>query len=224
MLDELAAAIAAHGLLLRGGFHPNPADGVPSLPGGESAATLVIVGNAGPALWEVFSAAAEAQDGAPHPLDRWTRRVLTPLAAAFEATALFAFGGPPHLPIQRWAQRAEPVHASPLGMLIHPVYGLWHAYRGALAFRDRLALPEPYGQASPCETCAARPCLDACPVGAFGAAGYDVAACRSHLASGAGAACFAAACLARAACPIGRQYAYGPAQAAFHTRAFARTP
>src|SRR4030095_137820 len=41
----------------------------------------------------------------------------------------------------RWAMRAEAVAPSPLGILIHPDYGLWHAYRGALAFAERLALP-----------------------------------------------------------------------------------
>ena len=30
---------------------------------------------------------------------------------------------------------------SPLGILIHPDWGLWHSYRGALAFRERLDLP-----------------------------------------------------------------------------------
>lgn len=221
ILEKLTAALAAQGLLFRGGFHPLPDDGVPSPPEGTPAGTLVMVGNAGPAFWDTFRAAPEAQDGAAHPMDRWTRRVLSALAAEVEATPLLPFGDPPHLPFQRWAMRAEPVHASPLGMLIHPVYGLWHAYRGALAFRQRLAVPQRPDLASPCDGCAARPCLSACPVEAFTAAGYDVARCRSHLATAAGGACFAAGCLARAACPIGRQHAYGPGQAAFHMRAFA---
>jgi ferredoxin len=223
VLQELAEAVAAQGLLLRGGFHPRPEDGVPPLADGKPSATLLMIGNAGAALWRRFSAAPEAGDGAAHPLDRWTLRVVGALAAQAGATALFPFGGPPWLPFQRWALRAEPVHVSPLGMLIHPVYGLWHAYRGALAFAERLALPPQEAAASPCDSCAGRPCLRACPVAAFSPAGYDVAACRSHLAGVAGGGCFAAACLARAACPVGRQYAYGPGQATFHMRAFAGT-
>ena len=221
-LEEIGASLGREGLLLRGGFHPTRADGVPPLPGGAATVTLVVIGNAGPALWHRFSSAPEFGDGAANPLDRWTRRVVSALAAACGAAPLFPFGGPPWLPFQRWARRADAVHASPLGMLIHPTYGLWHAYRGALAFAERLPLPPRDEAASPCDSCLARPCLTACPVGAFTGAGYDVAACRSHLAAGA-PACFDAGCLARAACPVGGQYAYAPDQGAFHMRAFAGT-
>ncbi|MEQ8602182.1 MAG: ferredoxin [Marivibrio sp.] len=215
-LASLAAALVPHGLLLRGGFHPGPEDGF------EDAATLVMIGAAGPAFWRAFEAYAY-EDGAPHPMDRWTRRTLTPIAGALDARALFPFDGPPHHPFQRWAQRAEAVHPSPLGLLIHPEYGLWHAYRAAFAFRERLDLPTHARRPSPCASCAERPCLSACPVGAFSAeTGYDVPACTSHLRSPQGESCRTAGCQARRACPIGRSYAYDSAQAAFHMKAFER--
>ena len=53
----------------------------------------------------------------------------------------------------RWAQRAEPLHPSPLGVLIHPVHGLWHAYRGALAFAEPIELPPRADLPSPCASC-----------------------------------------------------------------------
>ena len=40
---------------------------------------------------------------------------------------------------------------SPLGILIHPEFGLWHALRGALLFRDRLELPAIEARPSPCD-------------------------------------------------------------------------
>ena len=54
--------------------------------------------------------------------------------------ALFPFSCPPFLPFLRWAERAEVVFPSPSGPLIHPVYGLWHTYRGNA---DSLAGPSP---------------------------------------------------------------------------------
>jgi hypothetical protein len=47
-----------------------------------------------------------------------------------------------------------------------------------------------------------------------------VAACVGHLETPAGAECMAEGCRARRACPVGTDYRYEPAQAAFHMRAF----
>src|SRR5207302_1380178 len=137
----LEAALLPSGMALRGGFHPGPEDGVPPLGDGSKAATLILIGTIGAGWWPAFAASPEARDGAADPLDRWTRRWLTALAEDCAALPLFPFGHAPYLPFQRWAQRAEPVAPSPVGILIHPDYGLWHAYRGALAFADRLVLP-----------------------------------------------------------------------------------
>jgi Fe-S-cluster-containing hydrogenase component 2 len=72
----------------------------------------------------------------------------------------------------------------------------------------------------PCGLCIRKPCLSACPVDAFSGDGYDVSACRTHLATGAGQLCIDSGCKARLACPIGRDYVYGPEQMRFHMHAF----
>ena len=118
--------------------------------------------------------------------------------------------------------RAEDVQSSPLGILIHPDYGLWHAYRAALLFDRPLEFPVRQTRASPCEACAEKPCLSACPVGAFSGQGYDLAACAGHLASAASRDCHLVGCRARDACPAGEQYRYGEAQRRFHMAAFIR--
>lgn len=215
----IEAAAAARGLTARGGFHVRGEDGVPALSDGRAPASVVLFGNVGSAMWDAFSKAPEAGADSD-PLDRWSRRVIGELAGELGAEAMFPFGGPPYLPFLRWAKRAEAVHDSPVGMLIHPDYGLWHAYRGALAFAEPVVLPPPDNRPRPCDDCADKPCLSACPVGAFTPAGYDVGACTGHLETRGGRDCMGGGCLARQACPVGRGYVYEPAHAGFHMRAF----
>ncbi len=217
--DLVAAAVAAHGLSLRGGFAPSAADAVPAVSPGTGTATILMVGNLGPEMWPHV---APHIDGGRHPLDRWTRAVIEPIAARFGARAVFPFDEPP-LPFQRWAKRAEGLSSSPVGVLIHPEYGLWHAYRAALLFPVAVeGVPVADAAPSPCESCEDKPCLSACPVAAFSPAGYDVPACAGHLASAAGAPCHAHGCRARDACPVGRAHRYGEDQIRFHMRAFSR--
>jgi hypothetical protein len=215
-LGEIERELQQTGLSPRGAFHPAAGDAVPPLAADTPARTLVLAGNAGPQMWRAFDA---ARSGGPVTLDAWSARVLRELAARLGARAVFPFERP-HLPFQRWAVRAEACHPSPLGLLIHPDYGLWHGYRGALLFAAAIALPPPDRRASPCASCADRPCLSACPVGAFDGKAYDVSACARHLAALPEPQCMEIACLARHACPIGRDYRYAPAQARFHMHAF----
>jgi hypothetical protein len=219
-IDDVARALEPFGLSVRGHFRPEPADGVPALPDGRPAAAVLMVGNAGPALWRRF---AGARPGGPSPLDRWTRDVLTGVAEPSGAHAVFPFQRP-YLPFQRWSLRAEPCHVSPLGILIHPEFGLWHALRGALLFADEIAPginpPAAAPRPSPCDACPERPCLNTCPVQAFSETGYDVPRCLARLADSAGADCLDLGCRARRACPVGAGYRYDPAQARFHMEAF----
>lgn len=214
--ETVRAAAEAAGLAYRGAFHPEPDD----LPKGLAAGTIALVGFVGSAQWAGFSASSEYRDGRPHPLDRWSLRVVGDLARALGAAPLFPFAGPPFMPFIRWAQKAEPVRPSAMGMLIHPDYGLWHAWRGALAIRERLELPAKDERASPCETCTDKPCLAACPVGAFdGTGAFDARACGGHIRRPEGGSCMSS-CLSRRACPVGVDYRYAPEQAAFHMKSF----
>jgi hypothetical protein len=227
-LAALEKVLAARGLTPRGAFHPTAIDEVPALADGSAAATLVLAGNAGPAMWDAFARARgdDPRLAGDHALDEFSRIVLGEIAGEFGALALLPNDGPPYYPFQRWAMRAEPLFASPLGILIHPEYGLWHGYRGALAFAEALDLPPPDARPSPCATCEDRPCLSTCPVGAFKESGtgsdYDVQACIAHIEAAEGADCREEGCRARRACPVGRDFIYAPAQAAFHTAAFVK--
>ena len=116
--------------------------------------------------------------------------------------------------------RAEGLRPSPLGILIHPRYGLWHGYRGALGFAWHLDGVASRAGAHPCEDCPGKPCLNRCPAAAITTAGFDVPACRSHLRTDAGGrGCMASGCLARADCPVGAEYRYSGDQLRFHMAA-----
>lgn len=222
ILQLLETKAGYHGLDLRGGFHPAPEDEVPAGPDSKQAGTLVLLGFAGDRGWKRFAGAPEAHDGKANALDRWSRRIIDELACAFGARAVYPFptDRPPWFPFQRWARRAEALHPSPLFILIHPDWGLWHSYRGALIFSERLDVPAIDPRPSPCDACIAKPCLSACPVSAFKPDHFDDQSCATHLGGSAGVGCLGSGCIARRACPVGAQYRYSDAQCAFHMRAF----
>ncbi len=233
-LEAIADALTTNGLVLAGAFHLD-ADG-PAMPSERQSPAMVsspiktvaLIANIGSTLWSSFKMSDAFMDGQPHPLDRWSRARAGELAAHYGAAVVMPSDGPPYYPFQRWARRATGAQPSPIGLLMHPTYGLWWALRAALVFDRELALGAFAGPEQPqlaaCDTCEDRPCLTTCPVSAFKVDGYDVATCRSHVQSPEGEACARGSCLARRACPIARDLAYGTEHATFHMDAFAPTP
>ena len=216
---QLCAQAATVGLACRGGFHPEDGDALPEV-SGHPARTVVLLGFTGREQWPVFAASPESGDGAPHALDRWSRRVVGELASRFSAGAVYPFTGPPWWPFQRWAHRAERLYASPLGVLMHAEYGQWHAYRGALLLPYAVELPALQVWPNPCASCDEQPCVAACPAGALAGGRYAPEVCRDHVSSEHGSACRTQGCLARYACPVAATHRYTAAQATFHLGAF----
>ena len=212
---------------------------MPPLADGQPAATVVLIGNAGNDLWRAFRASGPDMS-ARHPLDGWVAGHLRAAAQALGAEFVDAMR-PPWPPIQQWAVRAGAGHRSPINLVIHPEFGLWHTFRGALLTAEKLPLPDAKALDNPCETCAGRPCLTTCPADAFALpenvpadgpddgqangrfAEFDSPACVDHVESLAGRGCRTVGCLARRACPVGRPWAYYREPAAYHMAAVVRT-
>ena len=214
--------LAPHGLMPRGGFDFAASDAAPAGPDGLPARSVLLIGHGGGSIREPFNAWRQRQGTDPaDPLDAWSKAVIGDVAERFGARAVFP-SDPPYLPFQQWAMRAEGLRPSPLGLLMHPVFGLWHAYRGALLFGEALDMFSPKPARHPCDACDAKPCLTACPVQAYDPAGFDAAACKAHARSPAGFACRDQGCLARNACPAGASWRYAAAQQRFHQAAFLR--
>lgn len=204
-LDDLTQALPS-GLFVMGLRHGPPDE------------TTVLLG-ADTDFWPIFAGSPEYSDGLPDPVDRWSKRMIRPLATQFGGTADFPSDGPPYAPFIAWAMNTGQFHQSPTGMMVHPVAGLMISIRGALHLP--VQLPQPAAAEHPCTTCTAKPCVEACPVDALSAqAAYDVPTCKAYLDTPAGAACMQQGCHVRTACPISQGFDRAPAQNAFHMRSF----
>ena len=138
------------------------------------------------------------------------------------AAALYPSGSSPAPPFQRLAVRSEPVHRSPIGLLIHPRGGSgtptaahWYCpiASGCRAWRRPPALAAPVRRSLACPP--AR-CRRFAPV-------RSTSGMRRSRLECSGFECRERGCRARRACPVGAEFRYVEAQARFHMRAFLRS-
>jgi hypothetical protein len=177
---------------------------------------VILIGNAGAAMFQRF---ARERNPDRDSMDEWTKSTVDGFAGELGARAVYPFDVP-HQPFLTWARHGGAGHTSPLGLNIHPQFGLWHAYRAALLFPVAFDIPPADPGPDPCKACRDKPCLAACPVSAFDGNSYDVKACSRHLQTLEGKECLQHGCKARLACPIGKDFRYGEPQTRFHMRAF----
>ena len=118
------------------------------------------------------------------------------------------------IPLQRLGELAGWCHPSPLGLGISPTYGLWFAYRTAYLVDADLPLTTSHPRPSPCDSCADKPCITACPAGAVRLERFDVVKC-SHSRLEEHSPC-QDRCLARLACPVAPEHRYSLEQVQYH--------
>ena len=212
-LDDVENATRNHALSVFGLVPSRADDPVP-----EGTQTIVLLGPSELGFWAHVSNQPEFRDGRADQLDRWSRRIIRAMASDFGGTAIFPFGGPPYAPFIGWALRSGRAWSSPVTLLVHDTAGLMVSYRGAIAVP--FAIKPPAASTLPCDTCAGRPCLAACPVNALTSAAYDLAACHGFLDSPAGHDCMNQGCAVRRACPVSHSYGRLPQQSAHHMKAF----
>lgn len=210
-LAQIELMAARHHLAVLGGF---ACENDESLPKGTR--SVLMLGPGEPGFWAHVQSQPE-WDGAPDPMDRWSRRVIGNMACDLGAKALFPFGGPPWQPFYRMALRTGRVWDSPVRILVQAEQGLMVSFRGALALREVIDLPSVV--ARPCDTCV-KPCLTACPTAALTGDGYDVPACHRYLDTESGQDCMNRGCAVRRACPLSESYARLSQQSAYHMGKF----
>jgi len=220
VIGAIAKTLGAHGLILRGGFNFAADEAPPPGRSGGAARSVLLVGQAGAAPWPHFLRWQRRQPaGLRNPLDTWSREIVDGVAARFGGRGVYP-SEKPFLPFQQWAMRAERLRPSPLGILMHPEYGLWHAYRGALLFDVEIPIRTAETVIHLCDACAGKPCLKSCPVDAYRGEGFAYQACLAHVRGPHGAPCREGGCLDRNACPHGLAYRYPADVQAFHMASF----
>jgi len=208
----IASKLKTRGLTIVGGFHPKNDEWF------KGYQTVLLIGPDEPHFWALFTIQKEYSDGLPDAMDRYSKRVLREIAAEIDALAYFPSDGPPFPPFIQWALAAG-CFSSPVGLLVHNNAGLFASFRGVLALEEKLDLP--LLPNNPCDTCQARLCETACPIGALTPSGYDVEACKSYIRSDEGRAC-RSGCKVRLSCPVSQKFGRVDAQSEFHMKAFIR--
>ena len=191
-----------------------------------NAKSIVVIGNGGGAFWAAFKKYAGTHPRwrqRTHPLDDFTREIISneivPVVQqqGLACTPIFPFLGEATLNFIGLGKLAGLGGPSILGVLIHPVYGPWIAFRAALLLDVPLDQPGEAFDFDPCPRCVPRTCINACPASAVKfPSGWDIPRCLTHRIE-VEADC-ASRCHARAACVIGPEHRYPDDELEYHHR------
>ncbi len=154
-----------------------------------------------------------------NPYDKWGEKIIKSQYKHYILPNQPARNG--FYPFVAWAKLAG-FSQSPLGMAIHPKYGLWVSQRGAI-FHKKAKIPYRHRQIKPCITCQTKDCISACPAQALDFNGFKYEKCTDYLQKNAHDSCWQNGCRARLACPIGRKFRYKPQKSQFHWRSLRRS-
>jgi epoxyqueuosine reductase len=187
------------------------------------ARSIMVIGNGGGAFWRSFQQHAEENPGwtsRDNPLDDFTRVVIErdvrPVLSSLAHTILYPFlSNGPTLNFMEAGKAAGLCGPSIIGVMVHPVYGPWIAFRAAILVGESIAAAGEAYRFDPCPSCTARTCISACPAEAVSlASGWDIPKCLTHRVE-VEADC-APRCHARAGCVLGPEHRYPDDELAYH--------
>lgn len=149
--------------------------------------TLCLIGNGGKSLWEKLP---HPLDVKTHPIDHYTKIQMINVAKSIESEIEILFPNDSYtLPLQKLGRTLNLCTQSPIGLDIHPFFGLWFAFRGVFLVSN-MHSPTLDKSVMPCDSCVDKPCLQI-----------------SNIA------------LARTKCPIGNDHQYIEEQIKYHQSA-----
>ena len=186
--------------------------------------SILLLGSGGGDFWYACQAHAARHPGwfeRDNPLDDFTREVVEQgivrpfQAAGIRYVTVYPFGTGPTLNFMQLAKLSGLAGPSIIGVVVHPVFGPWLAFRAALLLDHELDRPGNAVGFDPCPTCSARSCIKACPAAAVSfPLGWNIPTCLAHRVE-AYPDC-ADRCYARTACVLGPEARYPEDELAYH--------
>ena len=187
--------------------------------------SIVVIANGGGAFWTAFrrhAASNPGWDNRDNPLDDFTRFVFEEHVASRLSRSNIAhiivypfLSNGRTLNFMEAGKAAGLAGPSILGVMVHPVYGPWIAFRAAILVNELIDEPGAAAGFDPCPTCIPRTCITACPANAVTfPSGWDIPKCLTHRVE-VEADC-TPRCHARAGCVLGPEHLYPDDELAYH--------
>lgn len=179
----------------------------------------IVFANGGTKLWDCFiddlRQHPQHLSAHQHPLDdfvgRWIAQV-DPMLDGARRWVQCADETDVFIDFRPLAKAAGLGFPSPVGLLIHPVYGLWVSLRAVLLTTEEIPITVDVSS-NPCSTCIEKPCVAACPAGAVTESGWSVQRCAAFHQSHTDCA---TTCHSRLQCPVGSEYRHCSLQHTYH--------
>lgn len=174
---------------------------------------LILIAHAGTTFWQALN---QNRPQTPDPVDTFTRNTVdTVFKQALQSRRYdILYPGKLPLDLQALGALAGWHHPSPFWVGVNSCYGSWFAYRALILADSDFVPTSPWKEPSPCASCATKPCISACPAQAMQAGHLNLERCLNHRRQPESSCRYQ--CVARNACPIGREHRYDTAQMQHH--------
>lgn len=180
----------------------------------ENLGHLILIGSGGPLLWTYLKSPHIHEN---HPIDTYVGECVNNFAHTVfgdQAPVILYPRSDLVFPLQQLGHILGLTKKSPLGIDLHPDFGLWFAYRALLWTSEDVPMINPPAWSSPCETCVDKPCVSNCPSQAVTVQSFNIKNCANYRLL-ANSSC-ANRCLSRLACPFHAEQRYSDEQIRYH--------